>query len=202
MAITACVPKLSTSSICFSVDRNDTDQFIRFEHWHTKIGPDAGGIDRGNCQWVTCNIGLIGSQIGKMDRLPGLSNAVEWSLSAVPGHHAAAPLAGVSLCQHTVEGGISETVSLAEPHGSVARLTKAHRVRQYCLKDWLQFTRRCTFMMRSTPAAAVCCSNASPRSVVRWRNSLSSRAFSIAMTACAAKFWTCAICLLVNGRTS
>ena len=34
---------------------------------------------------------------------------------------------------------------------------------------------------------AVCCSSDSVRSSVRWRNSLSSRAFSMAMTACAAK---------------
>ena len=38
-------------------------------------------------------------------------------------------------------------------------------------------------MMRSTSDVAVCCSNASVRSVVRCRNSLSNRAFSMAMTA-------------------
>src|SRR5467141_5012369 len=37
---------------------------------------------------------------------------------------------------------------------------------------------------------------------VRARNSLSSRAFSMAMTAWAAKFCTSAICLSANGRTS
>ena len=61
----------------------------------------------------------------------------------------------------------------------------------------------------STSDVAVCCSKASVRSavrsvrsVVRWRSSLSNRAFSMAMTAWAAKFWTSAICLSVNGRTS
>ena len=44
-------------------------------------------------------------------------------------------------------------------------------------------------------AVAVCCSKAS-------RVSVKSRAFSIAMTACAAKFCSNAICLSVNGRTS
>ena len=34
------------------------------------------------------------------------------------------------------------------------------------------------------------------------RSSLSSRVFSMAITACAAKFWTSSICLSVNGRTS
>ena len=42
----------------------------------------------------------------------------------------------------------------------------------------------------STSEVAVCCSRASVRSVVRWRSSLSSRAFSMAMTAWAAKFLT------------
>ena len=50
-------------------------------------------------------------------------------------------------------------------------------------------------MTPSTSAVAVCCSKASRVSVI-------SRAFSIAMTACAAKFASSAICLSVNGRTS
>ena len=43
-------------------------------------------------------------------------------------------------------------------------------------------------MTRSTSDVAVCCSSDSVRSSVRWRNSLSSRVFSMAMTAWAAKF--------------
>jgi hypothetical protein len=50
-------------------------------------------------------------------------------------------------------------------------------------------------MRACTSAVAVCCSSASRVSVI-------SRAFSIAMTACAAKFCNSAICLSVNGRTS
>ena len=46
-----------------------------------------------------------------------------------------------------------------------------------------------------TSAVAVCCSSASRVSVI-------SRAFSIAITACAAKFCSSAICLSENGRTS
>ena len=37
---------------------------------------------------------------------------------------------------------------------------------------------------------------------MRWRSSLSNRAFSMAMTAWAAKFCTSSICLSVKGRTS
>ena len=50
-------------------------------------------------------------------------------------------------------------------------------------------------MTCKTSAVAVCCSSAS-------RVSVMSRAFSIAITACAAKFCSSAICLSVNGRTS
>ena len=57
-------------------------------------------------------------------------------------------------------------------------------------------------MTLSTSLVAVWYSSDSSRSSVRWRNSPSSRAFSIAMTACAAKFCSSAICLSVNGRTS
>jgi hypothetical protein len=63
-----------------------------------------------------------------MDRLPGLTDAVERSIHAGPGRHAAPRLARISLCQHTMEGDISEAVCLAEPHCSVTRLTKAHRI--------------------------------------------------------------------------
>ena len=38
-------------------------------------------------------------------------------------------------------------------------------------------------MTLSTSAVAVCCSNASLKSFVRWRSSFNSRAFSMAMTA-------------------
>jgi len=50
-------------------------------------------------------------------------------------------------------------------------------------------------MTCNTSAVAVCCSSAS-------RVSVNSRAFSIAITACAAKFCNSAICLSENGRTS
>ena len=54
-------------------------------------------------------------------------------------------------------------------------------------------------MTFSTSDVAVCCSSDSERSSVRWRSSLSSRVFSMAMTAWAAKFVTSSICLSVKG---
>src|SRR6516164_8487345 len=57
-------------------------------------------------------------------------------------------------------------------------------------------------MTLSTSLVAVWYSSDSSRSRVRACSSPSSRAFSIAMTACAAKFWRSAICLSVNGLIS
>jgi hypothetical protein len=50
-------------------------------------------------------------------------------------------------------------------------------------------------MTLSASEVAVCCCSDS-------RSSLSKRVFSMAMTACAAKFFTSSICLSVDGRTS
>ena len=50
-------------------------------------------------------------------------------------------------------------------------------------------------MTSSTSEVAVCCASDS-------RNSLSSRVFSMAITAWAAKFCSSPICLSENGRTS
>ena len=57
-------------------------------------------------------------------------------------------------------------------------------------------------MTSSTFDVAVCCSSDSVRSVVRRRNSLSSLAFSIAITAWSAKVVTSSICFSVKGFTS
>jgi len=66
------------------------------------------------------------------------------------------------------------------------------------LQDRVEYQRRSPgdeLMTCSTSAVAVCRSSTS-------RVSMMSRAFSIAMTACAAKFCSSAICLSENGRTS
>jgi len=66
---------------------------------------------------------------------------------------------------------------------------------------------RRNFPVRSISASCAATRSSNSRfqpatSSVRSRNSPRSRAFSIAMTACAAKFWSSAICLSVNGRIS
>jgi hypothetical protein len=80
--------------------------------------------------------------------------------------------------EHDPEGGLAQTRRLFQ-HGVEHRGEVAGRGVDAC----------------KTSAVAVCCSNAS-------RVSVNSRAFSIAMTACAAKFCSSAICLSEKGRTS
>ena len=81
-------------------------------------------------------------------------------------------------------------------------LADVQSVFQHCAEDRLKLAGRTELMTLSTSEVAVCCSSDSVRSSVRWRSSLSSRAFSMAITAWAAKFCTSSICLSVNGRTS
>ena len=75
------------------------------------------------------------------------------------------------------------------------RVADARRVLQHCVENRLQARRATGLITLSTSAVAVCCSS-------DCRNSLSSRVFSMAITAWAAKFCTRSICLSVNGRTS
>ena len=64
----------------------------------------------------------------------------------------------------------------------------ARRILQHGLKHRLELDLASSIMTFSTSEVAVCCSSDSERSSVRWRSSLSSRVFSMAITACSAKF--------------
>jgi hypothetical protein len=94
----------------------------------------------------------------------------------------------------TVTRGEPRTVSLNGPQGALDAAAQADCLFEHCVEDWGEVTGE-ELITCNTSAVAVCCSNAS-------RVSVNSRAFSIAITACAAKFSKSAICLSVNGRTS
>ena len=85
-----------------------------------------------------------------------------------------------------VHGNPAESLAIEVQHAKLG-LADTRRIFKHSLEHRLQFAGRRTDNP-STSDVAVCWSNASPRSSVRWRNSLSSRAFSMAMTAWAAKF--------------
>ena len=92
------------------------------------------------------------------------------------------------------------TILDTKQHAKIG-LADAHRVPQHGLKHGSSSPRELEMAFK-TSEVAVCCSSDSLKSSVRWRSSLSSRVFSMAMTAWAAKFLTSSICLSVNGRTS
>jgi len=82
-------------------------------------------------------------------------------------------------------------IRVDDAEGGVAQ---AQRLFEHCVEHGGEIAGR-GIDNPNTSAVAVCCSSAS-------RVSVKSRAFSIAMTACAAKFCNSAICLSENGRTS
>jgi hypothetical protein len=84
--------------------------------------------------------------------------------------------------------------AVVSPEDANIDLTQAHCLVEHRVENRSESPGE-ELMTPKTSAVAVCCSNAS-------RVSVKSRAFSIAMTACAAKFCSNAICLSENGRTS
>jgi hypothetical protein len=73
-------------------------------------------------------------------------------------------------------------IALAEPHDTVTRRASRAALASIAAKTGSSSPGD-ELMTLSTSEVAVCCSSDSVRSAVRWRNSLSSRAFSMAMTA-------------------
>src|SRR5262252_7258324 len=86
-------------------------------------------------------------------------------------------------------------------HASKVGTADAGGVLQHCVEDRIKLARR-----RTDNAKHVGCGRLLLQRFAEigrgWRSSLSNRAFSMAMTACAAKFLTSSICFSVNGRTS
>ena len=81
-----------------------------------------------------------------------------------------------------------KTVAIVKKQVAVLGLADAHRIREHGLEHRLQSPGE-ELMTLSTSAVAVCCWRDS-------RSSLSSRVFSMAMTAWAAKFLTSSICFV------
>ena len=67
-------------------------------------------------------------------------------------------------------------------------VANAHRLLQHGRKHWLKIARRTADDLKHLRRRRLLLQRFGVRSVVRWRSSLSNRAFSMAMTAWAAKF--------------
>ena len=88
----------------------------------------------------------------------------------------------------------SESTSLIQKHGGKLGLADARGVGENGFEDGSEIARQLANDTEHFEVAVCCCSDS--------RSSLSSRVFSMAMTAWKAKFVTNSICLAVNGRTS
>ena len=86
-----------------------------------------------------------------------------------------------------VSGDGAKEISLAQEQTAERGLADADCILQHGIEHGLNSPGELEMTFR-TSEVAVCCSSASERSSVRWRSSLSSRVFSMAMTAWAAKF--------------
>ena len=164
---------------------------IIFHKWHKNAGAGAAEFDRGHAQRFTILVSLLGSEIDDVNELLSGGDATPTSDRARP--HC---LAAQKFCEFGMAGGRSEMEGFPIICCDVAefRLAQAQRLLQDRIKHRPEVAGR-ELMTCNISAVAVCCSNAS-------RVSVKSRAFSIAMTACAAKFCNSAICLSENGRTS
>ena len=91
-----------------------------------------------------------------------------------------------------------ESFALRSTYGNRVRLAKARRRLDQCVEHRLQIERRAADDLEHVGGGGLLL-QADDRAR---RSSLSSRVFSMAMTAWAAKFLTSSICLSVKGRTS
>ena len=60
-----------------AIHANRANEFTFLQHWHYHIGSHACDFDKVNQAVVFSDVGLIGPQVGDVNRLPGLSEAVE-----------------------------------------------------------------------------------------------------------------------------
>src|SRR5712672_4302153 len=92
-----------------------------------------------------------------------------------------------------------EDLAVPSPDFSELGVADPYGIFQHGFKYWLKVPWGAADNLQHIDVAVCCCSD-SPRSSVRWRNSLSSCVFSMAMTACAANVSTSSICFGLYGR--
>ena len=175
-----------------TIDDDGAHQLIVHQHRNAEHRPNAHEFDSRNRQRVALNVRVLGGEIGDMNHLLHSYDTADNGFGSRLHEQFATRLG--KTCRQVMHRNRSQGVSLASH--SVANLASQMRV---------AFSRIASntgasspgeeLITRSTSDVAVCCSS-------DCRSSLSSRVFSMAMTAWAAKFFTSSICLSVNGRIS
>ena len=170
------------------------DQLVLLEHRHGDQCADARDVGTSARQLIAGKVGFRRTKIGNMDRLTGPDGVDRWRL---PDCH------GARLrCCHRFS---CRRARHEAPRCGNASPSQSHMCAE------LASHRRIAFpAWRRTPAEVAGRTGDDLQHLgggglllqATSRSSLSSRVFSMAMTACAAKFFTSSICLSVNGRTS
>ena len=174
-------------------DTQSADRGAFLEHRYDQHAARAAEIGHRDHRWIASLVGGIYREVDDMDKIAGCGCARHrrqrsgWK--TVPRWKCSAKAVGMRCWAPTRNASSSQSSKLpncaSQRRAALASIASKTGVKSL---GELEIT-------RSTSAVAV------GRSSDR-RNSASSRAFSMAMTACAAKFSTSAICLSVNGRTS
>src|SRR6516165_5572197 len=168
------------------VNTKDSYCVVILEHWYNYKGPSP-------CQLANWFIGIFCRHVQNVVRLPRINDTINARCYPTPED-------GVFLQNSSKFGGALYCAArrYASPSRSNIEPNVASQMRvAFSSMAWNTGARSPgeLLIIRNTSAVAVCCSS-------DCRSSLSSRAFSMAMTACAAKFCTSAICLSVKGCTS
>src|SRR5262249_17731044 len=183
-----------------AIDADRTDQLVFFEHRDGDESSGAGRFEEGSDAPRIAVVGRLGLNIGNLSRLLRCHQASEGragygAYERVAGRmsglrrRSSMYAAGALCCAAMRKASPSQRSSVPNvaPHRRVA-FDSAVANTGCRLPGELEMT------LRTSDVAVCCCSDS--------RSSLRSRAFSIAMTAWAAKFVTSSICFWVNGRTS
>ena len=114
------------------------NQLVLFEHWHRHKAPCAHGFDESNDAAVFPDVGLIGPEVGYVDNLFGVGDAVEWDSRMVAQFdNGIAPLIiGVPL--RAVDRDSAKGITFEEPQMAERSLTDARCIRQHRIENRLQ----------------------------------------------------------------
>ncbi len=181
-----------------AVDADGADQFAVLEHRHVEQRSRAANLGSRDAERIALGVGLVRKRIDNVDGLLGAGDTPQTDRRAGPDR----PLVEVvRVFRRDAEHRDGAVGAVFEPpQDSDLGLANTRGTSQHGLEYGLQLAGR-----RTDDAEHLRCRRLllQPREIVgRSRSSLSSRVFSMAMTACAAKFETSSICLSVNGRTS
>jgi hypothetical protein len=125
-----------------AVNSDDADDLVFPYHRHTKQRAHTRYLNRGYRQGTTFAIGDVVSHVRDVDRLAACRGAWHRSIRAGFKPRSAAPAVNVVGGQVAMHRGGAPSVSLAKPHGAVARFAEPSGIGEHGAKHWLKFAGR------------------------------------------------------------